>query len=512
MTTEANRATKEVISGPPGPGLPFSTAIAYGDLVFVSGLVGRDPVTRQIAVGDVRAQTAQTLANVQAQLERAGSSLDRVLKATVFLTDMRLFGRMNEAYVAALRRRAAGAFLRGCDCPARRAGVGGDRGHRGKKLERSMRSYRIVYVDAFTATPLTGNPCAVLTDARGLTDAEMQAIAAETNLSETAFVLPSERADFRARYFTPRRELPFAGHPTIATAFTLAEEGLVKLAGPVTPLRLELGVGIIPVEIYSRDGKTPDRVVMTQQKPVFGPAFTAAETAPCFSLDVSELLTDPAPQVVSTGVPFLIVPVRDVAALQKVQMQPRRVGCAVCAGGGECGVYVLSRRVHRGGRHGGPAVRPARDKRGSLHRLGNRLPGGLRGAIRAAARPAPGRRAGTSPRPAGTRGAGDRGLAWRYPGCAARRGSRQEHGRPVARALMTTAEARRTRSPQKSPCLGVSVVRSSSLHFSFRIPPPHPRPPAPSPAPRAAYVRPTPPARPAGVPACVPRSWARGRG
>jgi 2-iminobutanoate/2-iminopropanoate deaminase len=78
-----------------------STVIAYGDLVFVSGLVGRDPATRQIAVGDVRAQTAQALANVQAHLERAGSFLDRVLKATVFLTDMRLFGRMNEAYIAA---------------------------------------------------------------------------------------------------------------------------------------------------------------------------------------------------------------------------------------------------------------------------------------------------------------------------------------------------------------------------------------------------------------------------
>lgn len=80
--------------------MPFSSAIAYGDLVFVSGLVGRDPITRQIAVGDVRAQTAQALANVQAQLERAGTSLDRVLKATIFLTDMRLFGRMNEAYAA----------------------------------------------------------------------------------------------------------------------------------------------------------------------------------------------------------------------------------------------------------------------------------------------------------------------------------------------------------------------------------------------------------------------------
>jgi trans-2,3-dihydro-3-hydroxyanthranilate isomerase len=203
-----------------------------------------------------------------------------------------------------------------------------------------MKSYRVVYVDAFTATPLTGNPCGVLPDARGLTDDEMQAIAAETNLSETAFVLPSERADFRARYFTPRRELPFAGHPTIATAFALAEEGLVKLAGPVTPLRLELGIGVIPVEIHSRDRKTPDRVVMTQQKPVFGQIFTATETASCLSLDISDLLTDPAPQVVSTGVPFLIVPARDVAALQKVQMQ-RDALVALCARAGVNAAFMF---------------------------------------------------------------------------------------------------------------------------------------------------------------------------
>ena len=203
-----------------------------------------------------------------------------------------------------------------------------------------MRAYRIIYIDAFTDTPLTGNPCAVPPYARGLTDAEMQAIAAETNLSETAFVLPSGRADFRGRYFTPRRELPFAGHPTIATAFTLAEEGLVKLAGPVTHLRLELGVGVIPVEIHSWDGKAPDRVVMTQQKPVFGPIFTVTEAAPCFSLEVSDLLTDPAPQVVSTGVPFLIVPVRDVTALQGVQMRRDALG-ALCARAGVNAAFMF---------------------------------------------------------------------------------------------------------------------------------------------------------------------------
>ncbi len=193
-----------------------------------------------------------------------------------------------------------------------------------------MRSYRIVYVDAFTRTPLAGNPCAILPDARGLSDQEMQAIACETNLSETSFVLPSARADFRARYFTPNRELPFAGHPTIATAFLLAEEGLVKLEGPVTHLRLELGTGVIPVEIHAGDDGKPRYVIMTQQKPVFGPTFTAVETAPCFSLDVSELLPGSPSQVVSTGVPFLIVPARDVETLRKVQMRREALG-ALCA-------------------------------------------------------------------------------------------------------------------------------------------------------------------------------------
>jgi trans-2,3-dihydro-3-hydroxyanthranilate isomerase len=203
-----------------------------------------------------------------------------------------------------------------------------------------MRSYRIVYVDAFTRRPLAGNPCAVLPDARGLSDEEMQAIACETNLSETSFVLPSERADFRARYFTPRRELPFAGHPTIATAFLLAEEGLVKLAGPVTPLRLELGVGVIPVEVHSRDGKTPDRVMMTQPKPVFGPIFTREETAPCFALDAADMLPEAPPQVVSTGVPFLIVGVRDADMLRNVQMR-REALALLCARAGVNAAFMF---------------------------------------------------------------------------------------------------------------------------------------------------------------------------
>jgi 2-iminobutanoate/2-iminopropanoate deaminase len=87
---------KEIISR--HPDFPFSSAVAYGNLVFVSGTVGRDPNTRQLAAGDIGAQTRQALENVQQQLTSAGSALDKALKVTVFITDMALFGAMNQVY------------------------------------------------------------------------------------------------------------------------------------------------------------------------------------------------------------------------------------------------------------------------------------------------------------------------------------------------------------------------------------------------------------------------------
>jgi 2-iminobutanoate/2-iminopropanoate deaminase len=90
--------SRQIISGPPGKSMPFSVAVGYGPFVFLSGLVGRDPVTGAIAAGDVGAQTAQTLRNAAAHLAAGGSGLDRVLKATVFLTDMGALAAMNEAY------------------------------------------------------------------------------------------------------------------------------------------------------------------------------------------------------------------------------------------------------------------------------------------------------------------------------------------------------------------------------------------------------------------------------
>ena len=182
-----------------------------------------------------------------------------------------------------------------------------------------MRTYRIAYVDAFTREPLKGNPCAILPKASGLTDEEMQAIARETNLSETSFVFPSTQADFRVRYFTPREEIPFAGHPTIATTYLLAQEGLIPLREPSTIIQLEFKVGVLPVELFVQEGQVR-RIVMTQKKPAFGVTFSHEEVSPCFNLTPSDLRSDCLSQVVSTGLPFIIVPARDLDVLEKVQM------------------------------------------------------------------------------------------------------------------------------------------------------------------------------------------------
>ena len=193
------------------------------------------------------------------------------------------------------------------------------------KRDNSVNRYRVVYIDTFTDTPFAGNPCAVIQDATGLTDEQMQAIARETNLPETSFVFPSERADFRVRYFTPSRELPFAGHPTIATAFTLTQEGRIPILGPVTRLRLEFDIGILPVDIHIRNGQI-STIVMTQLAPTFGKTFTAAETAPSLSLELSDLRSDCLPQVVSTGVAFLVVPVLGIQNMKKAHINREALG------------------------------------------------------------------------------------------------------------------------------------------------------------------------------------------
>ena len=131
-----------------------------------------------------------------------------------------------------------------------------------------MRRFRYVVCDVFTDEPLTGNQLAVFTDARDLTEHDMQALARETNFSETVFVLPpsSADADVRIRIFTPATELPFAGHPTLGAAFVLG--------GPLSKIvvRLETGSGVVPVEL-ERDG--PRIVFGRMEQPI--PAWEAVD-------------------------------------------------------------------------------------------------------------------------------------------------------------------------------------------------------------------------------------------
>ncbi|MFN8177628.1 MAG: PhzF family phenazine biosynthesis protein [bacterium] len=171
-------------------------------------------------------------------------------------------------------------------------------------------------VDAFTDRPLAGNPCAIVFDTDALDDATMQAIAKEQNLSETAFVRRSGTCDFGVRYFTPGSEIPLAGHPTIATSFALVDSGRFGLAGDRTPLKLELKVGPIDVDLVAAGGAVR-RVVMTQLKPKFLRTYPAAEVLEVFGLKTSDALGDWPMQTVSTGTPQLMVPLSGHDALRR---------------------------------------------------------------------------------------------------------------------------------------------------------------------------------------------------
>ncbi len=176
----------------------------------------------------------------------------------------------------------------------------------------------IMQVDTFTTEALHGNPCAVVFGADDLSAAMMQAIAREMNLSETAFVLQSQIADFGARYFTPAEEIPMAGHPTIATIHALIEIGQIKLAANKITVTLELPVGALSIDIDANE-RVP-RIIMTQKPPQFMRTYDPAAVAPVFGLTPDDLVADVPIQTVSTGTPQLMLAVRDVDRLRSVQV------------------------------------------------------------------------------------------------------------------------------------------------------------------------------------------------
>jgi trans-2,3-dihydro-3-hydroxyanthranilate isomerase len=189
-------------------------------------------------------------------------------------------------------------------------------------MTQQKRRYAMTQWDVFTSTPLEGNSLAVFPDGRGLSDAEMQAIAKEMNLSETTFILPRDAATerergVRVRIFTVEEELPFAGHPSLGTAFALREQnGADKIV-------LDLNVGKVPV-VFERENGNPAFGEMTQVDPKFGPRHDRDAVARATGVPVQDFDDSLPIETVSTGVAFAIAPLKSLAALQRLQINVGR--------------------------------------------------------------------------------------------------------------------------------------------------------------------------------------------
>jgi trans-2,3-dihydro-3-hydroxyanthranilate isomerase len=188
--------------------------------------------------------------------------------------------------------------------------------------------YPYYTTDVFTDHIFGGNQLAVLPDSRGLDDEQMQQVAREFNYSETVFVFPpNDPANTRrVRIFTPGGELPFAGHPTIGTAFVLALIGEVPLDGDLTHIVLEEGVGPVPVTIRAENGRPTFCQLTAAVPPSFGPpAPPADDLAAMLSLDPADLLGAPyEPQAASAGTPFMFIPLRSLDALGRARLNIER--------------------------------------------------------------------------------------------------------------------------------------------------------------------------------------------
>jgi trans-2,3-dihydro-3-hydroxyanthranilate isomerase len=210
-----------------------------------------------------------------------------------------------------------------------------------------LRTLKFYQADVFTEDPFGGNPVAVFPDAHGLADHQLQQIAREMNLSETVFVLPptDQAAVVRLRIFTPTQEIPFAGHPVLGTFYVLAQLGLVAATDGITRVMQECNIGLFPVELYAQDGQLT-RVVMTQPKPEFlGPVDAMEDVykiAGALGLQKYAITDMKWPiEVVSTGLPVLIVPVRSLTAVRSIQPNASAI-MDICNRFGANGIMVFT--------------------------------------------------------------------------------------------------------------------------------------------------------------------------
>jgi trans-2,3-dihydro-3-hydroxyanthranilate isomerase len=212
-------------------------------------------------------------------------------------------------------------------------------------MSHALRRLTMAQWDVFSSRPLAGNSLAVFLDGRGLTDAEMQAIAKEMNLSETTFILPRDAATerergIRVRIFTVQEELPFAGHPTLGTAFAL--RGLSG-AGQVV---LELNVGRVPVS-FEDNGGPPAFGEMTQIDPTFGIQHERDAVARATGLRVQDFDDSLPIETVSTGLPYTVVPLKSLAIARNLQIDSNRAAEYLAQTAGKFFYFVTRETVDR---------------------------------------------------------------------------------------------------------------------------------------------------------------------
>ncbi|MGH7624737.1 MAG: PhzF family phenazine biosynthesis protein [Gemmatimonadaceae bacterium] len=188
-----------------------------------------------------------------------------------------------------------------------------------------MSSHRFFTADVFTDRRFGGNPLAVFPDAAPIPENALSSIAREFNLSETVFMYPPADAKNtrRLRIFTPAAEIPFAGHPTVGAAYVLAATGGIPLQDGDTAVVFEEGVGEVPVRVRVKDGKPVFAQLTAAMLPQIGPPAPGRSVlAGMLSLEATDILGGvTAPQAVSCGLPFLIVPLRERAAVARARVR-----------------------------------------------------------------------------------------------------------------------------------------------------------------------------------------------
>jgi len=229
--------------------------------------------------------------------------------------------------------------------PMARASLPWQRILRGRLVTKPKRRLAVVQWDVFSSVPLEGNSLAVFLDGRGLNDDEMQSLAKEMNLSETTFILPRNAATerergVRVRIFTVQEELPFAGHPTLGTAFALRGHSAAQ------EIVLDLNVGKVPVRFDETSGRPPFGE-MRQVDPIFGIEHDRNEVARVTGLQADDFDASLPIQTVSTGVAFTVTPLKSLAVMQSLRLDLNRACAYLQQTGGKFFYFVTRETVDR---------------------------------------------------------------------------------------------------------------------------------------------------------------------